>query len=852
MSRPASLWEQYAGKAQAAALQGSGLWPLQSYTCQLEPPWEPFDSRGLTSWEGGCNGWNYPWEGRWWKRWMFPPAPLFAESDNNILLPEVPWHESDQLTHIVVEQFPEDASTVAKADVFLRSLVNISAPVSFEILGMGAQPEFDHARIRAWVDSHPIDQIKMNDMICGWTEPYVKTQFVAHQSDAKQVQHQLLAQYPNSAILVGHEECDSEDWEISGDIANGDGYGSTLRLRHPYFQSVRLFTKLDPDPLGVILAAMDHLERDEWALLQILFQPAMQPWAETLESALRNPYSGKYWLDDANDRNLHEKFSSPLFAVTVRVAARTRETYHHLQGWAEQFAAPPQGFDSLLEEEEYQVLCDAVRRRCTYRPGMLLNAAELASLVHLPGESVVSERLQRVKIRTRRAPVVPHPDSSILLGENIHRGIATPAYIPAEIRPYHCYICGASGTGKSTLLLNMILQDLEAGRGVGVLDPHGDLIQDICRRMPEKRIEDVILFDPADDQFPIALNLLEAHDETEHERIVNETVMSLERYFPSSWGPRLQQILTFTLYTVLDAIPGATLADVERMLVSPKFREAVLSNTKNPQFVDYWNLQFVHGPRNAVDPVLNKLQVFLLNRTVRNIICQRHSAIDFDHILNDGKILLANLSTGLLTEKISGTLGSFLVTKIINAAFRRATIPEGERRPWYLYVDEFQAFMNLSIGFERILAESRKYKLILAGLANQYVGQVTPPVRQALFGNIGTKVAFRMGIEDAQSISRELGVFTPEEVLNLGVGQAFVRHTNTTSSQTFNLQTSPKHAAPDDDPTPRIQALTRSRYARPIADVIAELGYSNDNPKHTHLSDERADKSGDLSEDDFL
>lgn len=235
--------------------------------------------------------------------------------------------------------------------------------------------------------------------------------------------------------------------------------------------------------------------------------------------------------------------------------------------------------------------------------------------------------------------------------------------------------------GKSTLLLDMILQDINAGLGVGVLDPHGDLIHDVLSRIPENRINDIVLFDPADDQFPGALNILEARDDSERERIVAETVMSLERYFPSSWGPRLESILTFTLYTVLDAIPGATLADVERMLTDPKFREEVILKTNDPRFVEFWNRQFAFMPKNAVEPVLNKISVFLLSRRVRNIICQRHSAIDFDSVLNDVKILLANFSTGRLTEKIAGTLGRFLVTKIVNAAFRRANLPENQRKP---------------------------------------------------------------------------------------------------------------------------------------------------------------------------
>ncbi|MDB5342004.1 MAG: hypothetical protein JWP89_381 [Schlesneria sp.] len=821
MRQPQTLWEQLIGKARSAGARGTGLWPLQADPCDLEPPWEPFDRQKLNVWEAAFQGWDAPWEGQWWKRLLFPPPSLLADGCG-LVLPKRPHGETADLAQIVVEQFPEDSSTIAKADVFLRSLSNLSAPVSFEILGLGAQPQFDQDKFRELVEAEQTE--RLSEAICGWTEPYVKTQFVAQQSDAQQVAHQLLAQYPNSAILATNDEdSDFADWRISSDIRGAEGFGGTLGLRYPYSHSLRIFTKLDPDPLGVALAAMDHLGPREWALLQILFQPVRQPWRDSLREAFVNPYDGgKFWFQDVTARSLDDKFSTPLFAVSIRLMARTQGVYQHLQGWAEQFTAPPQGFGHLLEDEEAELLAEAIEYRCTFRPGMLLNVSELASLVHLPGESIVSERLKRVKTRTRPAGDVQSLDGSVLLGDNVHRGITKPARISADLRPRHCYVAGASGTGKSTLLLNMILQDIAAGRGVGVLDPHGDLINDVLCRIPEERIDDVVLFDPTDDQFPVALNILEARDETERERIVAETVMSLERYFPSSWGPRLERILTFTLYSVLDAIPGATLADVERMLTDQKFREEVIFKIKDSRYVDFWNKQFVFLPKNAVDPVLNKLSVFLLNRTVRNIICQRHSAIDFDEVLSGGKILLANLSTGRLTEKIAGTLGSFLVTKIVNAAFRRTHLPADQRRPWHLYVDEFQAFMNLSVGFERILAEARKTGLVLAGLANQYVGQITPTVRQAIFGNVGTLIVFRLGMDDAQLVSRELGAFTAEEVLNLGVGEAFVR--SGMSADTYNLQSHPKPAQLEIDPTPRIRERNRDTYARPIADVELETG----------------------------
>jgi ABC-type proline/glycine betaine transport system ATPase subunit len=220
-------------------------------------------------------------------------------------------------------------------------------------------------------------------------------------------------------------------------------------------------------------------------------------------------------------------------------------------------------------------------------------------------------------------------------------------------------------------------------------------------------------------------------------------------------------------------------------------------------------------------------------------------------LLNDGKILLANLSTGLLTEEIAGMFGSFLVTKIINAAFRRTAIPEAKRRPFYLYVDEFQAFMNVSVGFDRILNESRKFRLIMAGLANQYVGQLSQEVRQAIMGNVGTMVVFRLGVEDAQTIARQLGVFTADEILNLAVGQAIVRAE--VSSATFNVQTYPAPPVEPSDPTNTIRSRSRSQFARPRAEVEAMLRGPTPIQKKPHPKPgSKGQAPSDPNEDDLI
>jgi hypothetical protein len=291
------------------------------------------------------------------------------------------------------------------------------------------------------------------------------------------------------------------------------------------------------------------------------------------------------------------------------------------------------------------------------------------------------------------------------------------------------------------------------------------------------------------------------------------------------------------------------LADVELLLTDAEYRENVLSKTTDPRLLQFWNNQFKFFPKNACDPVLNKLSPFLLQTGVRNIICQRHAAVNFDRLLNDGKILLANLSTGLLTEKVAGTLGSFLVTKIVNAAFRRAALPEAQRRPWHLYIDEFQNFMNLSVGFERILAESRKQALALV-TANQYLGQLSQTVRQAIFGNVGTLIVFRLGVEDAYTVSKELGIFTADDILNLEVGQAIAR---VGASQTaFNLQTFREPPAPATDPTSRVVALARQRYARPLREVETELAPVAKATEKLELAGDGGEEPSDPNEEDLV
>lgn len=850
MKRPQKLWEQYQGKLLAELNRGTGNWPVQPHACALEPPWCEFDDRSVTVWDCYVNDWEGPYLGASWTDRLFASREPLLTEDCAIVLAEVQSWQQNELTRIVIEKFPEDESTIPLAQEFVRALPNLRNPVSFEIAGKGPTRQYDMEKLKEPYREEKSILEHMEDCTIGWNPGRTSIRFVTHKADAGRVESLLLANYPNSAVRVETFERHEDDViGIASDVCDGSATGGTAQLENLYCWPLRVFTRIDPDPLGVALAAMDQLGRSETALIQILFAPTTEPWAMSAQQSICDPYTpGGFIFTDVTDRQLKEKFSSPLFAVSIRVFSTCKATVRQLEGWVSQFSTHSQSMSLACLDGEEELLYEAMPKRCTFRPGLLLNVEELASLVHLPGKSVHSETLQVVNRRTQQAPESKEHPEAIILGDNEHRGKVRHVRLMPELRYRHTYVAGASGTGKSTLLLNMILQDIMAGSGVGVLDPHGDLITKIIRNIPSYRHDDVVLFDPADREYPFALNVLEADNRDEHERIVAETVIALKRQFQDSWGQRLERILTFSLYTLLDALPGATMAEVERILTDEGFREYVLSKAKTQRFVRYWQNEFPKLRGDAIDPVLNKLSEFLLNRTVRNIICQRKSSVRFDDVLDDGKIFLANLSTGALNERNSATFGSIIVTRIMNAAFRRARIPEDQRRPFFLYIDEFQAFMNTSIGFDRILAEARKYKLVLAGIANQYVGQIAQEVRQAIFGNIGSMVVFRLGVADARLIQNEMGNFTAEEILSLERGEAIGRAGS--SSNAFNLKTYPPPPEQEPDPTEEIVQLSRANYCRHRDVVEKEL------EADVH-SEENSDEPGfdgiaDPNEDDFV
>lgn len=335
-------------------------------------------------------------------------------------------------------------------------------------------------------------------------------------------------------------------------------------------------------------------------------------------------------------------------------------------------------------------------------------------------------------------------------------------------RLQHMYVIGKSGTGKSTLLLNMAISDIARGNAIGVIDPHGDIAKNLLNYIIEERKNDLIYFNATDIEHPIAFNPLHAVHPKHHHLVASGLISTFKKIWADSWGPRLEYILRFCLLTLLE-YPDATLLDIQPLLTDLNFRNHVLLYVHNETSKSFWKKEFEkYSPQfrsEVIAPILNKTGLFLTSLPLRNIVGQKTKGIRMQQILDEGKILIVNLSKGQIGEDASSLLGSILMTSIQLAALYRATQPEHRRKPFYLYVDEMHSFISLS--FIDVLAEARKYGLSLF-LTHQYIAQIDERIRDAIFGNCGTIISFRIGASDAEYLEKEFfPIFSKEDFINL-------------------------------------------------------------------------------------
>jgi hypothetical protein len=450
---------------------------------------------------------------------------------------------------------------------------------------------------------------------------------------------------------------------------------------------------------------------------------------------------------------------------------------------------------------------------------MLLNSEELASLVHLPSASVRCDKLRQKSRKSKLAPEVVKGHETIL-GENECNNQRVTVSLSPKQRIQHTYIVGASGTGKSTLLLNLILQDIEQGRGVGVLDPHGDLIDQILSCIPEKRHGDVILFDPSDAEYPVGFNILSAHSEVEKNLLSSDLVAVFHR-LSTTWGDQMNSVLGNAILAFLESEQGGTLADLRRFLVEKDYRKSFLETVKDQEIVYYWQKEFPLLQGRPQAPILTRLDAFLRPKLIRHMVSQKENKLSLSSVMNEGKIFLGKLAQGAIGEENAHLLGTFLVSKFHQAALSRQEIPEDKRQPFYLYIDEFHNFITPSMA--SILQGGRKFRLGLT-LAHQELRQLwknDSELASAVLANPYTRICFRVGDDDAKKLAEGFSSFETQDLQNLGVGEAVCRVEK--AEQDFNLTTLPFQQQENADQKEKIKALSRERYATPKSQVEAEL-----------------------------
>ncbi|KKR33041.1 MAG: hypothetical protein UU37_C0003G0036 [Candidatus Gottesmanbacteria bacterium GW2011_GWA2_41_12] len=569
-----------------------------------------------------------------------------------------------------------------------------------------------------------------------------------------------------------------------------------LKLKGVDYNPIKVYKDLPVDPLSSLTSSLAKMQQGEGAVIQIIVGPTDGKWKKlgkgyitTTKKQESNPEKAQYKVDPRTLDMIDNKVSKPGFNTVVRivVASTSSESakmhLSNLKSVFNLFSSDLNSFTSVKNFIKSTFMIDFIYRyfpifNWPQKHYSVLSSEELATIFHFPNKSIETPNIYWVNAKKAPAPA-EIPTSGLFIGKSVFRGMSKPVYVGLDDRRRHFYIIGKTGVGKSELLKEMVNQDIKAGRGVAVIDPHGDLIDGILKRIPPERAEDVIIFDPSDTERPLGINMLEAYTEEQKHYVVTSIVgLMYKLYDPQKTGiigPRFEHAIRNAMLTVM-AEPGNSFVEVVRVLTDPAFVQELLPKVDDPIVRRYWTDQIAQTSdfhkSEVLDYIVSKFGRFITNKLMRNIIGQGKTAFDFRKVMDEGKILLVNLAKGRLGEENSSFLGLILVPKILIAAMSRQDMPEDQRRDFYLYVDEFQNFATPD--FAQILSEARKYRLNLI-VANQFIGQMEEEVKNAVFGNVGTLVAFRVGVTDANYLHHWFTpVFNENDLINVDVYNAYV------------------------------------------------------------------------------
>ena len=780
----ASVHEQLSEQFYKWESRGRG-WQVFDEPVSPEPPFQPFRGYRLFDASVVDDGRRPTFLSSLFRKPTPPPVVEEVEEE-----PEPTPLERNTLVEFQAT-LPADLDIARESfDPFFRSLTLCREPIAFELLGV-------HKRIHA--------------------------QFAASSSDASPVRRQLTAHFPDVQFRQLEGALDKAWNESNGAEALAVEFGLEREFMLPLATG-------KVDPFVGLVGALTELQPGELALFQILWQPVQNPWAESIVNSVTLP-DGKPLFVNATELAgaAENKIAKPLFAAVVRILVRTT-TNSRLQGIARELAGSlrvfinPQGNaliplhneDYPFEEHINDVLC-----RQSRRSGMILNSDELTGFVHLPSSAVRSPALQRDAGRTKKAPVIVQNKSGVIIGDNECNGEIEPVILTAEQRVRHTHIIGSNGTGKSSLLLNLIRQDIENGDGVAVMDPHGDLIDQILGCIPEDRIKDVVLVDLSDEDFPIGFNLLQAHSEIE-KRLLASDLVGVFRRLSRSWGDQMDTVLQNAILAFLYSSRGGTLADLRRFLQNEAYRNEFLQSVQDPEVFQFWRDVFPKlGGSKSVSSLLSRLQEFFSQKPLRNMVSQRKNMLNFADIMDSGKIFLAKLSTGLGGEENSYLLGTLLVSKFQQLAMARQAQKIEDRHYFWLYIDEFQHFISPSM--ERILTGTRKYKLGFT-LAHQNLQQLQDDadVAGAVMTQPCTRIVLRIGDDDAKKLGEGFESFDAKSLTRLEKFHAIVRVEQNDFDFNLTLR-KPQLPADGEERKAAVIATSRAQYATPRAEVEAAL-----------------------------
>jgi len=650
----------------------------------------------------------------------------------------------------------------------------------------------------------------------------------------KFVKSQVYAQYPDAEIFA------VEDYAKAADIGKGAMSAAELTLSKPYYFPIKTFPDFEVDPLAAITSAVDERGGDERAWFQMVINPIDDTWQKIGYEYIAAVKDRKEFAPGENEimvvlRSIFKEFAGVFFDIVTNIFTGTVSDPNGADGkkGGEEKKSLTAGEETAIayiekkmsrlgfvtslrvighgatqEDASRQVgaltaalkqfsaanlnsfvtntVEDTAQALQNYRDRapvptsptnpMILDTEELASLYHLPNTSVATPNIAWTKAKKVEYPLELPVDVEPLLGTTAFRAESAKFGIKRDDRRRHMYVVGKTGTGKSTLLQRMAISDIHNGEGLAFIDPHGDSIDLILNYIPDSRVDDVILFDPADIHHPIAMNMLELFDPEQRSLVASALIEVFKQRFEFSWGPRMEHILRNVILTLLE-VPGSTLLGIPRILTDRTYRRYIVHLLEDPVMIEFWNSEFPQLEESrqgaeAIAPIQNRMGQFLSSPTIRNIVSNARSTVRLDEVMDQGKILLANLSKGKIGDDNSNILGTLLVTRLQFAALSRVRMPENERKDFFLYVDEFQNFVTSS--FATILSEARKYRLALI-MAHQYLGQLEQAglanareVRDAVFGNVGTMVSFTVGQEDGEILSKEFSeVFDVSDFVSL-------------------------------------------------------------------------------------